>query len=137
MKTDRMRLKLALIVMLGLPAVAAAQTAGPVTGGVAPLPPIGLPLPRIGLPLPPIGLPATAAPQRQGATLPMPRMRTQHRSGISALPAYGWPYFYEARAASTGGPRDGAPTRPLPQPLAGRLRLDGGSPGEPQRYIGG
>jgi hypothetical protein len=136
METDRMRLKLAAIVMLGLPAVAAAQTAAPVTG-VAPLPPIGLPLPRIGLPLPPIGLPAAAAPQPRGANLPVPGMRKQHRSGIYVLPAYGWPYLYEAPAASTGAPRDGAPTRPQPQPLVGRLRLDVEPRGGQQLYIDG
>src|ERR1700682_4686307 len=96
-----MRLKLALILTLGLPAVAAAQTAVPVTGGgVAPLPPLGPPLPRIGLPLPPIGLPATAPPQRRGANipapgmranLPAPGMRREHRSAIYIMPAYGWP----------------------------------------------
>jgi hypothetical protein len=132
-----MRLQLAAIVMLGLPVVTAAQTAAPVTGGVAPLPPIGLPLPRIGLPLPPIGLPATAAPQRRGANLPPPAMRKPHRSGIYIVPAYGWPYLYEAPAAGTGEPRDGAQTRPQPQPPAGRLRLDVEPRGGQQLYIDG
>jgi PEGA domain-containing protein len=138
MQTDGMRLKLAAIVMLGLPAMAAAQTVAPVTGGVAPLPPIGLPLPRIGLPLPPIGLPAAAAPQPRGVNLPVQGMRKHHRSGPFLLPAFGWPYLYEsAPAASAGGSRDGAPARPEPQPLGGRLRLDVQPPGGQQLYIDG
>jgi hypothetical protein len=131
-----MRLQLAALVMLGLPVVAAAQTAAPVTGGVAPLSPIGLPLSRIGLPLPPIGLPATAAPQRRGANLPLPGMRKQHRSAIYIVPAYGWPYLYEVPAASSGEPHGGVPTRPQPQPLVGRLRLDV-EPRDGQLYIDG
>src|SRR5260370_7801253 len=113
MGTDRMFLKLAAIVMLGLPSMMAAQTPAPVTGGVAPLPPIGLPLPPIGLPLPPIGLPAAAAPQPRGAVLPVPGMRKQHRSGIHVLPAYGWPYLYQAPPPRQRGPPHGSPP-PLP-----------------------
>jgi hypothetical protein len=145
MQADRMRLKLAAIVMLVLPAMTAAQTVAPVTGGVAPLPPIGLPLPRIGLPLPAIGLPAAAAPQPRGANLPVrganlpvQGMRRHPRSGTYVLPSYGWPYLYEpAPAAGTGGSRDGAPARPQPQPLAGRLRLDVDPAGGQQLYVDG
>ena len=84
-----MRLNLAVIVMLGLPAMAAAQPAAPVAGGVVPLPPIGLPLPQIGLPLPATGLPAIAAPQtRRPANRPAPHPRRPHRSGPYAVPVY-------------------------------------------------
>jgi hypothetical protein len=138
METDRMSPKLAVIVMLVLPAVAAAQPAAPVTGGVAPLPPIGLPLPQIGLPLAPIGLPAASAPQ-PALNRPVPGVRRQHRSVGYFLPAYGWPYLYEApRASTTPGPRDGSSTRPQPpQPLAGRLRLDVEPRGDQQLYVDG
>jgi len=65
-------------------------------------------------------------------------MRRQHRSRIYILPAYGWPYLYEATpAANTGGSRDGAPASPQPQPLAGRLRLDVEPRGGQQLYIDG
>jgi hypothetical protein len=133
-----MRLNLAVIVMLGLPAVAAAQPAAPVTGGVAPLPPIGLPLPHIGLPLPPIGLPAAAVPQpRCVVNHPVPGVG-QHRSVIYFLPAYGWPYLYEAPAASTGpGSRDASRTLSQPQPHTGRLRLGVEPRGDQQLYIDG
>ena len=129
--------KLAAIVMLVLPAVAAAQPAAPVTGGVAPLPPIGLPLPQIGLPLPPIGLPA-AAVSRPTVNRPVPGVRRQHRSPGYVVPAYGWPYLYEAPTASTTpGPRDGSATPPQPQSLAGRLRLDVEPRGDQQVYVDG
>ncbi len=54
-----MRSALATILLIGLPAVAAAQPVrpGPAPGSFPRLPPIGLPLPPIGLPLPQIGLP--------------------------------------------------------------------------------
>ena len=136
-ETDQMGPKLAVIVILVLPAVAAAQPAAPVRGGVAPLPPIGLPLPQIGLPLPPIGLPTAAVP-RPTVNRPAPTVRRQHRSVGSLVPAYGWPYLYETPTASaTPGPRDGSPTRPQPQPLAGRLRLDVEPRGDQQVYVDG
>jgi hypothetical protein len=51
-----MRVILAVVLLIGYPAVALGQprSIGPTTPS---LPPIGLPLPQIGLPLPPIGLP--------------------------------------------------------------------------------
>ena len=129
-----MRLKLAVIVMLGLPAIAAAQPAAPAPGSVFPLPPIGLPrpqiglpLPQIGLPLPSIGLPPAAASQRHNSAInhPAREERRQHRSVIYFIPVYGWPYLYEAPTASLRpASPNGSPTLPEPQPLVGRLRLD-------------
>jgi hypothetical protein len=141
-----MRLKLAVIVMLGLPAMAAAQPAVSVPGGVVPLPPIGLPLPQIGLPLPQIGLPlppiglppAAASPRHSAVNGPTPGVRRQHRSVIYFIPAYGWPYPYEAPTASaTPVLPDGSPAPPKPQPLHGRLRLDiePGGAGAQQIYV--
>jgi hypothetical protein len=138
-ETDQMGPKLAVIVMLVLPAAAAAQPAARVAGGVAPLPPIGLPLPQIGLPLPPIGLPAAAVP-RPSVNRPVPGMRRPRRSAGYLVPVYGWPYPYDAAAASTTpGPRDGSAARPepQPQPLAGRLRLDVDPRGDQQVYVDG
>ena len=142
-----MRLKLAVIALLGLPAMAAAQPAASVPGGVVPLPPIGLPLPeiglplpQIGLPLPPIGLPSAAASQRHTVVNgPAPQARRPHRSAIYFIPSYGWPYPYEAPTASaTPVLPGGSPTPPKPQPLRGRLRLDiepGGGAGAQQLYV--
>jgi len=76
-------------------------------------------------------------PQRRGANLPVTGTRKQHRSGIYILPAYGWPYLYEAPAATTGAPRDSAAATSQPAPLAGRLRLDVEPRGGQQLYIDG
>jgi hypothetical protein len=122
-----MRLKLAMILMLGLPAVAAAQTAS----RVPPLPPIGLPLPQIGLPLPqiglphpPTGLPPAAVPVRHGGVnRPLRGTRRQPQSVVYVVPAYGWPFYPEPAASAKISP-DGSSTPPRPQPLAGHLRLD-------------
>lgn len=128
-----MRFELAVIVMLGLPAMAAAQPAVSVPGGVVPLPPIGLPLPQIGLPLPQIGLPlppiglppAAASPRHSDVNGPAPGVRRQRRSAIYFIPAYGWPYPYDAPTASaTPVLPDGSPAPPKSQPRHGRLRLD-------------
>jgi hypothetical protein len=146
-----MRLELAVIVMLGLPAMAAAQPAVSVPGGVAPLPPIGLPLPQIGLPLPQIGLPlpqiglplpqiglppAAASPRHSTVNGAAPEMRRQRRSPIYFIPAYAWRYPYEAPSAMPSLP-DGSPTNPKAQPLPGRLRLDiePGGAGAQQLYV--
>lgn len=132
-----MRLNLTVMVMLGLPAVAAAQPAAAVAAGVARLPPIGLPLPPIGLPLPRIGLPVAEAPQpRAGVHHPAPGARRQHRSVIYVVPSYGWPYLYDAPAHARPGAPDESATRREPPTLIGRLRLDvepGG--GDQQVYV--
>ena len=147
-----MRLKLSMILMLGLPVVAAAQPTARVNGSVVPLPPIGLPLPQIGLPLPqiglplpqiglalpPIGLPPAAAPgRRSGVSHPVLRPRRQLRSVVYVVPAYGWP-FYQASTASarTASPDGSATTKP--PPLAGRFRLEVEPNGaEQQLYVDG
>jgi hypothetical protein len=132
-----MRLKLTAIVMLGLPAVAAAQPPAAGAGGVVPLPPIGLPLPQIGLPLPRIGLPAAEAPQpRDGVNHPALGARRHHRAVSYFVPTYGWPYLYEASAKARPGALDERTTRQEPPSLIGRLRLDvepGG--GDQQVYV--
>lgn len=140
-----MTLRLALTVMLGLPAALAAQPAAPVrAGSVVPLPPIGLPLPQIGLPLPRIGLPA-ATPQRHGTVNqrrggvhpPPKRGRRQHRSPIYILPAYGWSYVYDAPVADTGV-RPTHDSTPAPDaPTTGRLRLDVEPDGGQQVFVDG
>jgi hypothetical protein len=131
-----MRLKLAMILMLGLPAVAAAQTAArvPATGSVVPpLPPIGLPLPQIGLPLPEIGLPLSsiglpppaAAPEhRDGVKHPVPGNRRPHRSVVYLFPAYGLPFYQAPTAGAPTASPDGSSTSRQRQPLAGHLRID-------------
>lgn len=113
------------MVMLGLPAMAAAQPAAAVAGGVARLPPIGLPLPRIGLPLPRMGLPAAEALRpRDGVNHPAPEARRQHRAVIYVVPIYGWPYLYDEPAKARPGALDESATRREPASLIGRLRLD-------------
>ena len=89
-----MRLTLAAIVIVGLPAVVAAQSPVRDPGVFDALPPIGLPLPRIGLPLPRIGLPLP----RIG--LPLPRI------GLP-LPPMGLPPAIDSQPRIT----DGHPSR--------------------------
>jgi hypothetical protein len=131
-----MRLNLATLVMLGLPAIVAAQPAAPATGDLVPLPPIGLPLPQIGLPLPPTGLPpATASPRSdRGANRPPPRHRRTRQPGLYAVPIYIWPSFYEAPVASrTPDPQKNAPA----PPLTGRLQLAVAAGSDAQLYVDG
>ena len=144
--SDQMRLTVAMILMLGLPAAAAAQPAArvPASGSFLPLPPIGLPLPRIGLPLPqiglslpPTGLPRGAAPgRRNGVNHPIPGTRRQHPSVVYVVPAYGWP-LYEAPIASARTPSlDGSTTSPQPQRFVGQLEMDIDPTGaEQQLYV--
>ncbi len=136
-----MRLKLALIVMVGLPVVSAAQPA-PVTSRVAPLPPIGLPLPPIGFPLPHIGLPLPAnelppaTVSERGGAVSHP-VRRQHRSAIYFLPVYSWPYLYhEPMPNVSPASPDRSPT-PAKRQRTGRLRLDIEPHGEQQLYVDG
>lgn len=102
-----MRIAAAALVMLALPAIAAAQSSAASQG--ATLPPIGLPLPAIGGPLPPIGLPlppigltppAPTTPAVIGH-VPHPDRPDPRRSRRGVLPApvvyyfpaYGWQYL--------------------------------------------
>jgi hypothetical protein len=117
-----MRLKLALVLLLGLPAAVVGQS---VAGGAfAPLPPIGLPLPEIGLPLPEIGLPP--------ANHAHPRVRRDHPSrGIEPtvvylVPVYyGWDFPYRPQpTASTVAAQQTPPNQPEQKPATGSLRLE-------------
>jgi hypothetical protein len=137
-----MRVKLSIILMLGLPAVAAAQTTARVLGSGSlpprqsiglplpqiglPLPPIGLPLPPIGLALPPMGLPPAAAPpvRRRGVNHAVRGFGRNDPAVVYVVPANAWP-LYQAAAASAGTePQEGSSRPSKPQPPAGRLRLD-------------
>jgi hypothetical protein len=132
-----MRLNVAAVVMLGWPALTAAQTAAPAPGTVPPLPPIGLPLPQIGLPHPPTGLPSAEAPQRRGtADRPPSRARRPHRPGSSVIPVYVYPYPFDPPAGDLSSQRNDASAR-APQPLAGRLLFDVAASGEGQLYVDG
>jgi hypothetical protein len=106
-----MRHWLAALVVLGLPVVAHAQWAAPVSQTI-PLPSIGLPLPRIGLPLAPIGIPRTIdrqpGPPATGPHVRLPG-RSDHgrrggRSGRSStvyvVPGYAWGFPYYAGPSS-------------------------------------
>ncbi len=139
-----MRLKLAAIVMVVLPAVVVAQSSVPAPGVSAALPPIGLPLPPIGLPLPPIGLPPAidAQPGIRGAH-PRGTENQQRRFGrkhnlrsdrtvIFFVPAYGWGY---PNAAQTATPTSAEPREQ--KPLTGSLRLDVQPGGVVQLYVDG
>lgn len=122
-----MWLRVALALLLGLPAAVAGQS---VAGGAfAPLPPIGLPLPEIGLPLPMIGLPpAINGSPRVGGHTPE-GIGTEHRRHgrrgtfqsppivVYLVPAYGWDY-------PTFPSREPRPAPPAQEPATGRLRLD-------------
>jgi hypothetical protein len=132
-----MRLNLAAIVMLGLPALAAAQTAAPAPGSVPPLPSIGVPLPQIGIPHPPTGLPAPDAPQRRAtASRPPTRARRPHGPGSALVPVYVYPYPYDLPAGAIPSQAGDASVRP-PQPLAGRLLFDVAAGGGEQLYVDG
>jgi hypothetical protein len=138
-----MRLKLAVIVMLALPVVAVAQPSQappstPSAGGVVPLPPIGLPLPQIGLPLPPIGLPAAGTSEgRRAANRAGPRTRTPHRSAFPVVPVYGWPYYYEAPAATPSSPSSDSVAIRAAGPPVGYLQFDIPGDREQQLYVDG
>ena len=131
---SEMRLKLSMILMLGLPAVAAAQPVAYVhaIGSVPPLPPIGLPLPQIGLPLPqiglplpPMGLPPVAAPGRpSGAIHPVPRTRRPHPLVVYVIPAFGWPLYQTPTTDVRRRPLDDSSKAPQSQPSVGHLELD-------------
>lgn len=145
-----MRLTLAAIVMVGLPAVLAAQSSAPAPGAFVALPSIGLPLPPIGLPLPPIGLPPAVDTQ--------PRISGGHTSGtenqhrgfgwrtrfrseptvIYLVPTYGWGYPYAAPIATpTPGFPDTSSKDRTHEPLTGSLRLDVQPDSVLQLYVDG
>lgn len=104
-----MRQILAALVLLGLPALAAAQPANSTArapsppGAIGlPLPPIGLPLPPIGLPLPPIGL-QPSRDEQQPSTNPVPPVGGQGRFFAGPSIVYvGLPYAGNDAQATSG-----------------------------------
>jgi PEGA domain len=124
-----MRLSCAVIVLIGLPAVAVAQTAEPPPPRAGSLPPIGLPLPPIGLPLPAIGLPQTGASQPGNDALPARRQRSRGRglgnSVVFVVPTYGWGALAPGEIAPGPYPIPEAPPGAGEQQLQfGALRLE-------------
>jgi hypothetical protein len=128
-----MRLRLAAIVIVGLPAVVAAQSPVPAAGSFPPLPPIGLPLPPIGLPLPAIGLPPPNDPQpdtRQATDNRRPRVGAAERVRpgqhvIFFVPAWGWGSPYPGMIGqSPPSVQNASRVDRKPELLRGTLRLD-------------
>ncbi len=124
-----MRLSCAVIVLIGLPVMAVAQTRNPQPQAGASLPPIGLPLPPIGLPLPTIGLPQTGDAQPRERSPSSRRQRSRGRglgnNLVFLVPTYGWgalapgeiapePYAVPEAPAAAGEQ----------QPEVGALRLE-------------
>jgi hypothetical protein len=139
-----MRLLLAVFVLLGVAAAAAAQSHGhgltdemPIPSIGLPLPQIGLPLAPIGLPLPPMGLPPSrlTAPERLGRSQRFERPERSERSHRVERPGsfvfFGWPYL----------PVEQFPAIPTAVPplerAVGRLRLVLSSGVDPQILVDG
>ena len=98
-----MRLTIAVLVMVGLPVVVAAQsrpmTSSPPLGVPLPLPQIGLPLPPIGLPRLSMGFPPIESPTRVEKARPLREIGNRHRrfgrkpsapAIVYLVPAYGF-----------------------------------------------
>jgi PEGA domain-containing protein len=143
-----MRLTIAALVIVGLPAMVAAQFR-PTSFGAPfdvplPLPPIGLPLPRLGLPLAPIGLPPVEVQPgigraRLDGQRGIGRARPSHhvgdgrrqfvrRAGVPSIvylvPAYGFDYFPPAQGGTAAPGYFPAPDHQETRPLIGILRLE-------------
>jgi len=131
-----MRLALAAIVIIGLPAVVTAQSSRSARGAFVPS--IGLPLPSIGLPLPPMGLSRPTHTQgrisgRHPSRAPLsqqPRFgsRRGFRSAptvVYLVPTYGWGYYDPAPTATptVSVPDTSSRDRPQERPT-GTLGLD-------------
>jgi hypothetical protein len=128
---------LAAIVVLGLPVLAAAQSAAPVAGGI-PLPTIGLPLPQIGLPHPATGLPVARSPQQPASTRPpAPRARRSHRATPYLVPVYVWPYLVDAAEAPAPHDSSGVAVAGPAQTSVGYLALDVADAGDAHLYVDG
>jgi hypothetical protein len=135
-----MRQLIAALVVLGLPALAAAQTqpSGKSSAGsprvalpqiALPLPSIGLPLPSIGLPLPSIGLdPLPLAPRQHPKADPTFDTRGRHhrRRSHSAPTVVYFGAFYPWAGESQPAPGMIAPSvaAAIEEPVTGFLRLD-------------
>lgn len=112
-----MRVALAVVAIVALPAVVGAQSGLPSIS--APLPPIGLPLPQISYPLPPITLPpptvTTPRPIR-------PRPENRHRQPVILYPAFGW-YGYPYANLTPPPATSAAIDERREEPLSGTLLL--------------
>ena len=137
-----MRALFAAIVVLGLPAYAAAQsTSSPAT--VSPPPSIGLPLPVITSPLAPIGLPLGSiglplAPLTPGFEMPgmepprQPAGDRDRRRGrrtqptiVYVVPSYGWNMYPEAPAPAPPAAQESSSRVPYTPEPARDLRATG------------
>lgn len=134
-----MRVLAAVVVMLGLPAVAFAQSRPHDAGALPTLPTIGLPLPSItpplpsiGLPLPPLGLPPATTyghdakpPVRPGPGPRPPGHGGLHRPAVVyAVYPYGWPVYEPAPAQDYPAAPPAAAPSAAPEERAGSLRLE-------------
>jgi len=145
-----MRLAFAAIVMIGLPAVVAAQSSL-LAPRAARLPSIGLSRPTMGLPLPPIGLrpridtqPRISTRHRSRAPLSQhPRFgsRRSFRSAptvVYLFPTHGWGRYDPAPTATPTVSVPDTPSRDRRQErLTGTLRLDVQPRGVLQVYVDG
>ena len=136
-----MRLTIAVLVMVGLPVVVAAQSRP-----MASSPPLGVPLPlsQIGLPLPPIGLPRLSmgfppieSQTRVEKARPLREIGNRHRrfgrkpsapAIVYIVPVYGFDHLPLAQAGTPGYFPD-ASSDQEERPLVGTLRLEVESPG--------
>jgi hypothetical protein len=143
-----MRLTFAALVLMAIPAVAAAQSPAPAPRAFPPLPPIGLPLPPIGLPLQPLGLPAIT--DTHSRSQPARGLETQHlglgsrrpfRSRptvVYFVPTFGWGYQFGPQTTTLGASVPGTPTVDRRyERLTGSVRLDVQPAGMLQFYVDG
>jgi hypothetical protein len=133
-----MRQLISVVVALGLPALAAAQSAPPAPSlqphtrnSSFSLPPIGLPLPPIGLPLPSLGLPPLPGDARQGLPGHPPPGDGRHGRNHDRRPhpvptVVYFGTFYPWSGDPPPAPGIGAPTAAAAteEPVVGYLRLD-------------
>jgi hypothetical protein len=127
-----MRVLGALLMTLGLPALAAAQQTTHDPRALPTLPTIGLPLPTIGLPLTPLGLPPAGAPARDPTPPPRgdngpghaPGRRGSHTrpSVVYTVYPYGWPVYEPAPLPEA--PATAPAPAPASEPRAGSVRLE-------------
>lgn len=148
-KEREMRLTCAAIMMIGLPAVVAAQSSMPAPGAFGRLPLIGLPLPPIGLPLPPMGLPPaidtharitgghpSRAPESQHPRFGSRRSFRSAPTVVYLVPLYGWGHYDPAPTATPTASLPNASSRDRRQePLTGTLGLEVQPRGVLQVYV--
>ena len=148
-----MRQLIAALVVLGLPALAGAQSQKSGTSSASspsvslpqiavPLPAIGLPLPSIGLPLPSIGLQPSSTDQRQHPKSDPSvgtRDRNHRRPSRSAPTVVYFGAFYPWADESQPAPGMVAPSlaAAIEEPVTGRLRLEVEPAGIVQLFVDG